>query len=187
MRHVAETGRQALTDMRRMLGVLNDDGSTAELDPQPGAGDIAELVERFRGTGLPIQLSVTGVPPGDPGMQLTVFRIAQESLTNVLRHAPDASSVSLVIRYGAAEIVIEVDDDGGGPAVPATSGAGRGLLGMRERVALYGGRIESGPRAGGGWRVSARLPIGARTTAGAILTAGATDDDGPTSTEESTE
>jgi signal transduction histidine kinase len=161
MRQVAETGRGALTDMRRMLGVLNesDGDGAAELEPQPGADELTQLVARFRETSLPIVLQVTGVPPADPGIQLTVFRVVQESLTNVLRHAPGSTSVTTSIRYSPETISVDVVDSGSEATTPATTGAGRGLLGMRERVGLYDGTLESGPRPGGGWRVSARIPM----------------------------
>jgi signal transduction histidine kinase len=156
MRQVAETGRHALTDMRRMLGVLNEGDETAELAPQPSADDLATLIERFRAAGLPITFSVSGVAPSDPGMQLTVFRVVQESLTNVLRHARDATIVGVAIDYSPGTVTVGVYDDGTGRGAE-TQGAGRGLVGMRERVSLYGGGLESGPRPSGGWSVRARF------------------------------
>lgn len=162
MRQVAETGRHALADMRRMLGVLHDDsweqdGAPAALAPQPGAGDLSTLVETFRTAGLPIRLTVSGVPPLDLGQQLTLYRIVQESLTNVLRYAADALSVAIDVAYTPTLVSVAVEDDGHGSAA-RSQGAGRGLVGMRERVGLYGGYLESGPRPGGGWRVHATFP-----------------------------
>lgn len=167
MRQVAETGRHALADMRRMLGVLNETEAAlatagADMQPQPGASDVSLLIDRFRAAGLPVRYSVTGSAPDDPGLQLTVYRVLQESLTNVLRHAPDASVVDAAVEYGQATVTVQVDDNSmtnsmtkAAAATPETVGAGRGLVGMRERVALYGGTLTSGPLPGGGWRVLA--------------------------------
>lgn len=157
MRQVAETGRSALADMRRMLGVLSeDDGTDAALEPQPSTNDLGSLIERFRAAGLPVRYQATGTAPADTGQQLTVYRIVQESLTNVLRYAPAASTVSVVIVYSGDRIAVTVEDD----ATVHTAGgqgAGRGLLGIQERVGLYGGTVDSGPRATGGWRVHAEF------------------------------
>ncbi|MET4581815.1 signal transduction histidine kinase [Conyzicola nivalis] len=155
MRHVAETGRQALTDMRRMLGLL-DDGLPGELVPQPRIADLAELVERFRSAGLAVSFSQSGTPPDDPAEQLTVYRLVQESLTNVLRHSAIPAVATVSVHYTPTEVTVAVTNDGPVVAVP-TPGSGRGTVGMRERVALYGGTIESGPRPGGGWSVVATL------------------------------
>ena len=162
MRLVAESGRSALTDMRRMLGVLtessteaNADGQTAALEPQPEIADLPRLIERFRTAGLPVQITTRGRPPADPTEQLAVFRIVQESLTNALRHAVSPSRVDVDLRYRRASTTIVVTNDGARAGTP--SATGRGLLGMRERVALYSGRLDSGPRPSGGWRVEAVL------------------------------
>ncbi len=158
MRQVAETGRSALGDMRRMLGVLSqDEGTDAAREPQPGADDLASLVETFRAAGLPVRFRATGIAPDDTGQQLTVYRIVQEALTNVLRYAPAASAVDVVVRYSPETVAVTVEDDATVHA-PAGQGAGRGLLGIRERVGLYGGTVESGPRPAGGWRVHAEFP-----------------------------
>jgi signal transduction histidine kinase len=158
MRRVAETGRHALTDMRRMLGVLDESpvGGVATLEPQPGASDISQLVDRFRAAGLPVRFSVTGTAPDDPGLQLTVYRVVQESLTNVLRHAADASIVDAAVEYSSASIRVSIEDNGQ-LRLPSTAGTGRGLVGMRERVALYGGTLESEAKPSGGWKVVATL------------------------------
>lgn len=157
MRMVAETGRSALADMRRLLGVLHaDDGAAAAHEPQPGVAELADLIERFRAAGLPVRYTVSGPPPEDVGQQLTIFRVVQEALTNALRYASLASSVSVGIRFGRDSIRILVEDD----AVhsEAVAGSGRGLLGLRERVALYGGTLEAGPRRRGvGWRLAAEF------------------------------
>jgi signal transduction histidine kinase len=158
MRQVAETGRSALGDMRRMLGVLSqDDPTDAARQPQPGANDLASLVETFRSAGLPVRFRSSGTAPGDPGQQLTVYRIVQEALTNVLRYAPAASTVDVVIAYSPQTVTVTVEDDATVHS-PAGQGAGRGLLGIRERVGLYGGTVESGPRSPGGWRVHTVFP-----------------------------
>ncbi|HEY8281521.1 MAG TPA: histidine kinase [Leifsonia sp.] len=165
MEAVAETGRGALADMRRLLGVLGSDGGTASppvdgsrLAPQPGVGDLTTLVERVREAGLPVRITVTGTPPADTGQQLTVYRVVQEALTNALRHASLATVVAVSIDYGENTIRITVDDDAAVHLSPAHApGPGRGLIGMRERVALYGGVLAAGPRAGGGWRLRAEF------------------------------
>jgi signal transduction histidine kinase len=158
MRLVAETGRGALGDMRRLLGVLRaGDENGAAHAPQPGLGELGELVERFRAAGLPVRITVSGPAPTDVGQQLTVFRVVQEALTNTLRHAALATHVTVTIAFGDDRIRIVVEDDA---TVHAGSiqGSGSGLLGLRERVALYGGTLEAGPRRGGGWRVAAEIP-----------------------------
>lgn len=157
MLQVAETGRHALTDMRRMLGVLHagDTGATGELSPQPGTAQLGDLVGTFRSAGLPVRFSTTGRPPDDLTEQLTTYRIVQEALTNVLRHAGAVTAVTVELQYDAQRTVVCVTDDGRGTAVP---GSGRGLVGMRERVTLHGGTLESGPHSPRGWRVLATLP-----------------------------
>lgn len=155
MRLVAETGRGALADMRRLLGVLRDgeDGSAAR-EPQPGVGEIGELIETFRAAGLPVRITITGLPPDDVGQQLTIFRVVQEGLTNALRYAASATAVRVVIVFGPGTVIVTIDDDAAlHPS--AGHGSGRGLIGLRERVGLYGGTLEAGPRPGGGWRVRA--------------------------------
>jgi signal transduction histidine kinase len=174
MRQVAETGRRALADMRRMLGVL-DDGSPGRddtpgrggvqqaLEPQPGIAELGGLIERFRAAGLAVEFSAEGTPPGDSAEQLTIYRLVQESLTNVLRHSPGAGGVRASVRYGDTDVAISVTNDGPLTESPAVAdqredqNGGHGILGMRERVALYGGTVESGPRQGGGWAVAATL------------------------------
>ncbi|MGH1548559.1 sensor histidine kinase [Leifsonia poae] len=154
MRLVAETGRGALADMRRLLGVLRDGDEAAAREPQPGVGDLSALVETFRAAGLPVRITVSGDAPDDAGQQLTIFRVVQEGLTNVLRYAPSSTAVRVVLVFGADRVIITVDDDATVHGAP-DQGSGRGLIGLRERVALYGGTLEAGPRPGGGWRVRA--------------------------------
>ncbi|MBF4617037.1 two-component sensor histidine kinase [Clavibacter sp. VKM Ac-2873] len=167
MREVAETGRTSLSEMRRMLGVLaeepgpGDEATPSLRAPQPGHADLPALVDSFRSTGLPIRFTSTGGPPDDPGRQLAVFRVVQESLTNVLRYAPNADRVDVRVDHRPEEIVVEVtDDDLTGPVVPPVPGSGRGLVGVAERMAVYGGTATAGRRENGGWRVLATMPSG---------------------------
>ena len=146
------TGRAALADMRRVLGALRDPDGVAEpgapLDPQPGSVDLGRLVEGFRTAGVPVRWTSTGPPlPPEAGVQLAVYRIVQESLTNVLRHAPATTRVDVVVASAPGRVEITVTDAGPAPGdtlVP-TPGSGRGLIGMRERASVYGGRVEAGP------------------------------------------
>jgi signal transduction histidine kinase len=156
---VGETGRRALGEVRRLLGSVRDDrGSAQEHAPQPDASRLSSLAAEFVAAGLPVRLVVAGTPSTDPGLGLTVYRIVQESLTNVLRHARRVSAITVTVTWMADEVTILVRDDG----QPAAGGAeeGRGILGIRERVALYGGTAESGPHVEGGWHVLARLRSG---------------------------
>lgn len=161
MRQVAETGRVAVTDMRRMLGVLNE-GNTGELAgaaaPSPGVGDVPALVELFRSAGLPVVLQSAGVAPADPGIQLAVYRVIQEGLTNALKYARAATAVTVRSQFTGQEIMVSVTDDGQPVDAPADR-AGHGVAGMRQRVALYGGTLRAGPLTNGGWSVTARFPL----------------------------
>jgi signal transduction histidine kinase len=160
MRQVAETGRLAVTDMRRMLGVLHDgDGGQwpGAVAPSPGVGDVPALMELFRSAGLPVVLHSTGVPPADPGIQLAIYRVLQEGLTNALKYARGATEVTVDVAFTAAATTVSITDDGVRTAVAGDT-IGRGIEGMRERVALYGGTLNAGPLPSGGWRVDARIP-----------------------------
>jgi signal transduction histidine kinase len=158
METVSSTGRQALAEMRRLLGVLRDEKSST-LVPQPGVPQIDQLVDQVRAAGLPVTLEVAGDGRALPaGAQLTVFRLVQESLTNCLKHAGASAVARVRLRYAADGVDVEVTDNGPGRAQPADS-SGRGLDGMRERAAVYAGTVEAGPRATGGWRVHARLSL----------------------------
>jgi signal transduction histidine kinase len=149
------TGRQALVEMRRLVGILRDDRELA-LAPQPGLGQLDVLLEQVREAGLPVALAVEGDPrPLTPGVDLSAYRIVQEALTNALKHAGPAHA-SVAVRYRSADVELEVTDDGQGPV--GEPGGGHGLAGMRERVALYGGVLESEALNGRGFRVRARLP-----------------------------
>ena len=158
---VEASGRTAMGELRNLLSLLAPAGGgpdDALLTPQPGLADVSALVERVSAAGLPVELH-SSLPPGGlpPGLDLAVYRVVQEGLTNVLRHAGGAPTV-VRISGRLEQLVITVSDDGsgisGGGAEP-----GRGLLGLRERVALYGGAVDAGPRPGGGWRLRATIPL----------------------------
>ena len=160
-REVLETieriGRGALTEMRRLVGMLRSDAGDP-LAPQPGLNDLPTLVTHVREAGLPVELHVDGERRELPvGIELSAYRIVQEALTNALKHAGEAHA-SVRVHYGAESLELEIVDDGGGAAAPVSSG-GHGLVGMRERVALYGGRLDAGRRPSGGFSVRVLLPI----------------------------
>ncbi len=180
---VSSTGRQALTDMRRMLGVLRDEpthapagagahGSAAAVlangngngrspyAPQPGLGDLTALIERVRGTGLNVSVQRVGVPFAlSPAAGLTVYRVVQEALTNALKHADEARTVEVLLTFADPDVAVRVTDDGQSMvAVPARPAAGgHGLAGMAERAGAFGGTLAAGPRPTGGWEVEALL------------------------------
>ena len=155
---VEETGRQALAEMRRLVGIMRDDAElSAPRAPQPGIGTLPELVEQVRQSGLPVELTVEGTPVKLPaGVDLSAYRIVQEALTNTLKHAGPAHAW-VAVRYAGEDVEIEVANDGNSQG--ENDGGGHGLVGMRERVALCGGELHSGPRPGGGFRIAARLPV----------------------------
>jgi signal transduction histidine kinase len=163
MHQVSATGRQSLTEMRRLLGVLREEAGRTGFTPQPGIGEIDELLAGVREAGLPVQLTVSGAPAPLPPTQATVvYRIVQEALTNSLKHAVDASTASVLLRWSAHQLEVEVSDDG--QPTPVGAGArtgGHGLTGMCERVAMFGGDVSAGPRrpSARGWVVHARLPF----------------------------
>jgi signal transduction histidine kinase len=153
---VEQTGRSALTEMRRMLGMLREEPDDPRA-PQPGLRDLPMLVDQLCDAGLPVELRVEGDARELPaGIDLSAYRIVQEALTNALRHAGDARA-TVDLRYGRDSLELEIADDGAGET--ATAVGGHGLIGMRERVALYGGRLETGQRAGGGFAVRVVLPL----------------------------
>jgi signal transduction histidine kinase len=154
---VERTGRSALTEMRRLLGMLRGDANEP-LTPQPGLTDVPVLVDQLREAGLPVELHVEGERRELPvGIELSAYRIVQEALTNAIKHAGEASA-SVNIRYGPDSLELEIADDGTGVAAPISSG-GHGLVGMGERVALYGGRLDAGRQPSGGFVVRVVLPI----------------------------
>jgi signal transduction histidine kinase len=180
---VEASGRAAMTELRHLLGLLSppagpagstgaadaaEGGQPAEdLQPQPGLGQLKPLVDRVTAAGLPVKLQVSGgLHDLPPGLDLAAFRVVQEALTNVIKHAGKAQT-SVRLDLGDTDLLLVVTDAGrpvlagrpvpASPAVPA--GTGRGLLGLRERIALYGGELDAGPRIGGGWQVRARFPV----------------------------
>ena len=167
---ISQTSRTTLQEMRRLLGVLRGEDGARATAPAPGMGDLPQLVEDVRRTGLPVELTVEGEADEVPdAVELSVYRLVQEGLTNVIKHAGPASA-AVTVRCAPGEVEVEVIDDGRGAAavVGAVDGhddrdGGHGLVGMRERVALWGGTLQAGPRSGGGYRVRAPQPYGAPT------------------------
>jgi signal transduction histidine kinase len=154
---VEQSGRSALTEMRRLLGMLRGDANEP-LTPQPGLADVPTLVGQLRDAGLPVELSIDGERRELPvGIELSAYRIVQEALTNALKHAGDARA-AVHVRYGPDSLELEIADDGSGGG-KQVAGGGHGLVGMRERVALYGGRFDATRSAGGGFAVRVVLPI----------------------------
>ena len=154
---VEQTVREALAEMRRMVGVLRRPEEAPALAPQPSLEQIERLVENTREAGLPVDLRIEGVPVQLPaGIDMTAYRLVQEGLTNTLKHA-QAQRAEVVVRYedGHVELTVSDDGQGGGDG----GGGGQGLVGMRERVSVYGGELEAGPLAGGGFCLRARLPV----------------------------
>jgi signal transduction histidine kinase len=205
---VEASGRTAMTELRHLLGLLAPSGEGSgdaaqapaaasppdmTLTPQPGVARIPALLSRVCAAGMPVELSVDapgGTPPDlAPGVDLAVFRVVQEALTNVMKHAGQART-TVRLDYGPRDLLITVSDDGrpadsapaAAPAAaaglrPGSGSGGRGLIGLRERIAVYGGELDAGPRPGGGWRLAARIPLepagGAEPTAGSEPAAGA--------------
>jgi signal transduction histidine kinase len=180
---VEASGRTAMTELRHLLGLLvmeaeAEGAGDAVLTPQPGVAQIPALVARLCGAGMPVELSVEapgGTPPAlPPGIDLAAFRVVQEALTNVMKHAGQAQT-TVRLDYRPRDLLITVSDDGPPPeSAPAPAAAaagsragrrsepasgGRGLIGLRERIAVYGGELDAGPRPGGGWRLAARIPL----------------------------
>ncbi len=193
MARVAETGRAALGEMRRLLGVLHDEAEAGPYEPQPGLDRLDDLLARVEAAGVPVSIAIEGdVQELSSGVQLTIFRVTQEALTNTLKHAPRPTRAALTLRRSAAGVILEVTNTAppgsspagahpapvragphrallpaGTPSMPVPAGppaGGRGLRGMRERASAYGGRLEAGPLAEGGWRV--RLTLGAEVASG---------------------
>jgi signal transduction histidine kinase len=172
---IEESGREAITELQHMLGLLAQPGDpqlgdpqqaspaiaqdTAPLRPQPGLDQVGPLVDRVTAAGLPVELRVSGTPRAlPPGMDLAAYRVIQEALTNVIKHAGQSSS-TVTLDYTDDALMVEVADHGGAPsALTAMPGGGHGLLGLRERVLLYGGELDAGSQPEGGWRVRARFP-----------------------------
>jgi signal transduction histidine kinase len=156
---IESSGREALVELRRLLGILRTDDKQLAIGPQPGLASLGGLVEQVRDAGLPVDLQMEGERATlPPGVDLSAYRIVQEALTNTLKHAGPAQA-QVVVRYSSSAVELEIVDDGLGAPV-AMNGSGHGLIGMRERTALYGGHLDAGSRPGGGYSVRARLPLG---------------------------
>jgi signal transduction histidine kinase len=163
---IEASGRTAMTELRHLLGLLAPSGAP-ELDgpedqgalrPQPGLDEVPALVDRVRSAGLAVELRVTGTQRGlSQGPDLAAYRVVQEALTNVIKHA-DGARARVRIEYRAHDLIIDVSNVAGDSGLSA-AGTGRGLIGLRERIAIYGGSLEVGPRPGGGWRVRATIPL----------------------------
>jgi signal transduction histidine kinase len=154
---VEHAGRTALAEMRRLLGAMRNDGDGVELGPQPGLDALDSLVDDVTRAGLPVRLHVEGERFSVPrAIDLSAYRIVQEGLTNALKHAR-ASHADVTVRYRPDELDLQVADDGMGPE--GTNGHGHGLIGIRERVSIYGGEMSAGAASAGGFVLSARLPV----------------------------
>jgi signal transduction histidine kinase len=175
MAAVEQAGREALSELRHLLGVLRPDTESGGLGPQPGLADVPRLVEEFQAAGLDVSLTTNGLVAGLPAqVDLSAYRIVQEALTNVLKHAGPGTrtQVRLTIdgRHDDHHLAVHVLDDGNGSPVLPWSGGGRrhGIVGMRERALLLGGRLDAGPRPGGGFQVDAHLPVGPVESVGEV-------------------
>jgi signal transduction histidine kinase len=169
---ISGTGRQALAEMRRLLGVLRAGDSGADLAPQPGLEQVRELLDQARAAGLSVSLTMQGTPqPLSEGTELAAYRVVQESLTNTRKHGGALAAAAVTLRYEPDGLVVQVTDDGGGETAPGegtngrrtpahaeVTGPGLGLTGMRERIEMYGGSVNAGPLPTGGYQVVARLP-----------------------------
>jgi signal transduction histidine kinase len=158
LRGVEQTGRTALAEMRRLLGAMRHEDGELELAPQPGLARLESLLDEVRRAGLPVGLHIEGEPVAmPPAIDLSAYRIVQEGLTNVLKHA-GASHADVTVRYEPDEVQIEIRDDGRG--TPSGDGLGHGLVGIGERVKLYGGEMTAGAANGGGFVLGTRLRLG---------------------------
>lgn len=158
-------GRAAMGELRHVMGLLtmdadgSDPDGSADLAPQPGLDQLGALVGRVRDTGVPVELAVSGQPrPVPAGVQLAAYRVVQEALTNTVKHAAGASA-TVKVGYGAHQLQVEVSNTSGSPSASAATGNGHGLIGLRERLAVYGGTLRTGPRPLGGYRVQAQIPL----------------------------
>ncbi|MCT2586462.1 sensor histidine kinase [Actinophytocola sp. S1-96] len=161
VRTISQTGREALAELRRLLGVLRSEDEGGGRTPQPGTQSLAELAERVRGVGLPVRLELVGDLDELPtGIGLGIYRIVQEALTNSLKHAGPGTQALVRVERTADTVELEISDDGRAAMRTLVGVAGgNGLIGMRERALVFGGSLEAGPSADGGWQVRARLPL----------------------------
>jgi signal transduction histidine kinase len=160
MADIASTGRLALRDTRHLLGVLREDDTPAELAPASEAS-VDQLIERVRGTGLPVRYETVGdAAVADSAVRLCVYRVIQEALTNTMKHAGTDTHATVTVQYTLSEVRVVTEDDGQGAVTSPLPPSGHGLQGMRERVKAFGGEVSSGPRSPNGWTISARLPVG---------------------------
>jgi signal transduction histidine kinase len=161
MRTVSATGRQALADTRRLLsGPAEEDEPDGEREPLPDLSGLDALVAGVRAAGLPVSYELRGAPvPLSAGVQLTVYRLVQEALTNTLKHGGAGASAVVRLSYLPGELRLDIEDDGAGPGAAPPGTAGRGLAGMRQRVQTFGGDVQAGPRSPAGWRISAHLRL----------------------------
>jgi signal transduction histidine kinase len=156
---VEKAGRTALAEMRRLLAAMRTEGDDVELGPQPGLDSLESLVQEVEHAGLPVRLHVDGIPAQLPrALDLSAYRIVQEGLTNVIKHAR-ATSADVMVRYEPTELTIEIHDDGKGSST--SDGLGHGLIGIRERVKIYGGEMTTGTANGSGFVLETRLPLAA--------------------------
>jgi signal transduction histidine kinase len=161
LQNVEQVGRAALAEMRSLLGAMRRDGEPVDLAPQPGLGDLDALLADVRAAGLPVRMHVEGQPRALPrAIDLSAYRIVQEGLTNSLKHA-QARQADVAVRYGTDDVQVEVVDDGRGPS--SQDGLGHGLIGIKERVKIYGGDLLVGAAGGGGFVLRASLPLNGHT------------------------
>lgn len=159
---IEQAGHDGLAEMRRLIHLLRDEDESTGTDPQPGLDRLQELAGQMTETGLPVELTVSGEPrPLPAGMDLNAFRIVQESLTNVMKHGGGHARATVDVEYGPDTLTLQITDDGRGAAtaLAGNNGAGQGIVGMRQRVDLFDGSLETGPVPGGGYRVRATIPM----------------------------
>jgi signal transduction histidine kinase len=160
LRRIEETGRVGLEEMRRLIGVLKDESEGVALTPQPGLRDLEPLLTTVREAGLPVETLVEGTPRElSPGVDLTAYRLIQEALTNAIKHAGEGAHARVMMRYLPEALDLEIADDGRGPVPDTSPTGGNGLIGMRERLAVFGGSLEASARPGGGFLVRAHIPL----------------------------
>jgi signal transduction histidine kinase len=159
LRDIESTGRQALGELRRLLGIVRTADGEPPLEPQPTLADLGTLIEQINHAGLTTELHADGQRrPLPPGLELSAYRIVQEALTNVLKHS-SAHAACVIVRYRPGALELEVTDDGTATGSASENGGGHGLVGMRERAALFDGTLTAGPRPAGGYAVAVRLPL----------------------------